>query len=456
MSGDKKDDFEISASLEEEDDLEDDSSLDEDEDEDDLDIEWDDETEDLVESIEEERARVEKHWEMIKKVLKIQVAEEEIDSGSVPVTWCLDSEYLGENRDKLNEFWIHICTFHKSVDGRLTEWRAAPARLTDKMTYATFLRSGENRIAAIIASSRIFRWKDPHFDVVDYPVSCCKSNPEYDYKFWDYFLRRYYCPHAYLDVDVPSEVFANPPWKWEERWVNLFLDGKPTDQCSFRRRRIFAYTVQPIVFLTFYLIKILMFILAYFAGFIRNNPFSTGIKNPFIDCGGPFYIDEGIEWSDSLFWRKNLPTFFNLVNVTFFPILFIIGVLGWIGLFGPNLGLYLFAGFLAFGIGVYAIPVIGMGFVGVVYYLSNFILFKIVLKLFKLLGGERAVSFVDKFAHSHIETREEDRLERDFELLSCDSGAPCIRRMEDLPKEKRTLSLRFKGIKSRVCRPFSR
>lgn len=48
-----------------------------------------------------------------------------------------------------------------------------------------------------------------------------------------------------VEVDVPEELFAKKPWDWE--WTNNFFDSPPRDQCAFRKRRLFAYTIQPVL-----------------------------------------------------------------------------------------------------------------------------------------------------------------------------------------------------------------
>ncbi len=47
-----------------------------------------------------------------------------------------------------------------------------------------------------------------------------------------------------VEVDVPEELFAKKPWDWE--WTNDYFDSLPSDQCAFRKRRLFAFTIQPI------------------------------------------------------------------------------------------------------------------------------------------------------------------------------------------------------------------
>ncbi|MDP3800332.1 MAG: hypothetical protein Q8Q90_02805 [bacterium] len=55
-----------------------------------------------------------------------------------------------------------------------------------------------------------------------------------------------------VEFRVPEELFAEKPrtrfrnavWSW----VNLWMDGLPKDECDYRKRKIFAFTLQPIIF----------------------------------------------------------------------------------------------------------------------------------------------------------------------------------------------------------------
>lgn len=50
---------------------------------------------------------------------------------------------------------------------------------------------------------------------------------------------------ASATVNVDHAFFAPPPRPWEEKWVNLWFEQPPRDQCQFRRRRFVAYSIQP-------------------------------------------------------------------------------------------------------------------------------------------------------------------------------------------------------------------
>lgn len=375
---------------------------------------------------------------------RIQVGEVEIDSGSVPITWCLDPLWLENNKEKLNDYFVHICTFSKSFDGKVTEWRMVPARLTEKMGYVTFLRPGENRIAALVVPQYILGyWLDysggEYLEgVIRYPFGGDFPDRDIFCCFYDYFLELDGAFHAYLDVDVPSGVFASRPWKWEEKWVNLFWGPRVVDQCSFRRRRIFAYTIQPALFLLLYSIKLILAIIFLLAGFISKNPMIEGLIHPLIDRGNPFYGAGSAEKEDSIFWRKSFPELWNWANVTS-PVFIFISCLLWAFAYPPEVGMFFVLGFL--------------GFWALVYILS-FVLGVVTFVLGVVIGFAPSISrlFGNLFLRKG---KSEDYVESDLELLSCDNPVE-FRRIKDLPKEKRTLKLRFRGVKGRVCRPFSR
>lgn len=52
-----------------------------------------------------------------------------------------------------------------------------------------------------------------------------------------------------ISVDVPQELFAKEPPEWEKKWVTALWSSPVRDQCDYRQRRMFAYTLQPFVLL---------------------------------------------------------------------------------------------------------------------------------------------------------------------------------------------------------------
>ena len=54
------------------------------------------------------------------------------------------------------------------------------------------------------------------------------------------------------DFEVPDELFAHKPKegfkKFIWNWVNKYFKKEPIDQCQYRKRKMFAFTMQPLVF----------------------------------------------------------------------------------------------------------------------------------------------------------------------------------------------------------------
>jgi hypothetical protein len=100
-----------------------------------------------------------------------------------------------------------------------------------------------------------------------------------------------------LMVIVPDGVFAKEPSKFEKWWVNLWFESKPKDQCHFRKRRMLAYSIQPIVVSIWLIIEILIrFWLAFvetMAGFKDVSwedilhPFSANIEGIYVEKKKP-------------------------------------------------------------------------------------------------------------------------------------------------------------------------
>ena len=405
-----------------------------------------------------------------REVLKLQVLEREVNSGSIPITWCVDSLWLEENKDKLSELKLHICTFSKSADGRSTEWRGA-VKLEDKGTYVTFLRPGENRIAAVITSKFKKEWLECWLydggykqNLISYPIGMSDWVHENDNRFNSSVCnidKNRNILTSYLDVDVPSEVFADPPWKWEEKWVNFLFSSKCRDQCAFRRKRLFAYTIQPFMFLFLYSFALMLWVFHAFAGHVRNNPYTYSVKNP-LSCD-LITPRTDVGFKDSLFWSKKLPKVINIVNILGFPITLCVGVFCFF-LLPPLIGLVVYGGFLSIWAGVY-----------IIWGLAHLALciFSLYLKLVRSISTfivDKVFPFSvwDKVFSSSIWnkkpslpknslriSREVENLEQNIDLLSCGNNEVIIKKMEDLPKRKQTLSLRFKGLKGKVCKPFA-
>ncbi|MFH1584854.1 MAG: hypothetical protein ABIB12_01870 [Patescibacteria group bacterium] len=78
---------------------------------------------------------------------------------------------------------------------------------------------------------------------------------------WEYFISA----DNSIEMDVPMELFAKEPPAWEKKWVTLLWGSPLTDQCDYRKRRIFAYTAQPILLVFVAAALALLFLFRVFA-----------------------------------------------------------------------------------------------------------------------------------------------------------------------------------------------
>jgi len=98
------------------------------------------------------------------------------------------------------------------------------------------------------------------------------------------------------EFDIPKELFAKKPetnfqkklWKY----VNLFFSKDPKDQCAYRKRKIFAFTLQPPLVLIGLSIKLsggvayalyvlIASLVAFFFGY-KPMPIISGVKDAFL------------------------------------------------------------------------------------------------------------------------------------------------------------------------------
>ncbi len=74
---------------------------------------------------------------------------------------------------------------------------------------------------------------------------------------------------ATFSIDVPKEFFAPEMSAREAAWVNFFFSTAARDSCSIRRRRLFAYTLQPLLVAWWALFQgTIRFCIAFFFGFL--------------------------------------------------------------------------------------------------------------------------------------------------------------------------------------------
>lgn len=365
-------------------------------------------------------------------MLRVTVTRSDVQSGSVPVSWCVTKDILDAIK-AAGATDPHILFCIVNPRGRETR-KLVP--LTDLMTFLEFTAPGENTVLAAIVWTANSRYSvqslylDRDFHEWKKTVADRKNRHE----FWSDFnvtedipLDELTCKVA---VEMPQECFAKEPSAWEKKWVNLMWRDKAVDQCDFRTRRMWAYSGQLLIGIPVYAFRILAAV------------FLTSILSKGIDYR-PLYapLDNKTEWMWSNLdgtWIPK-PEFFWPFH-TFVPLVFL-AVMG-IGAFTLHesgdgatiLGAALFAlkwcAILA-GCGYVLFAAFGL----------------VILIVTRWTGIKRAAYRVGIKSRM----RKEDEL---LPYLLCDGGTP-FRSVNELPKKFRTFRLRFQDLKARVCRPFA-
>jgi hypothetical protein len=372
------------------------------------------------------------------KIFTLKLTEIDVDGGSVPVTWCLSPEWL-DNHD-ISQYWVLFSTCQPQPGGENAEWRGC-CKLSEMMAYVTFFRPGINRIFATITPNhdRITHWMSRDngqwvSSVISFPTRW--TEPE-KIDTWNYRLFSGGAECDDIQIDLPKDCFAKEPLEIEKVWVNWLWRNKAVDQCEFRRRRMFAYSIQPILFLVLFLSRIIAALAC----------LSIGCKGiGWAPIFKPLYYsttDIVTEISGSYFTIKKLPNIGRFMFVPMVPLALIGAAFGLIANFNPILTALCFAVFIP------VLCVIGLAF-SFVFFIGNFIKFE---KIFDYLFDR-----IGDYTESRSEAKEQALNEwncQQRELMMC-SNAKVIRKLSDLPKSKRTIKLRFYGLKSLVCRPFAK
>jgi hypothetical protein len=184
------------------------------------------------------------------------VENPEVKDVVIPLRWCVDRETLDELKDKgVQDPYLLLVIAQKYC---APEQKLVP--FNQMLEYVELKRPGVNRIFATIVwnkeKGRLGLWRQ----------YLQQKNGRYNNELVDCWWSSdmaFDQPEesigkAVLILEVPRELFAKEPHRWEKKWVNLWFENRPKNQCYFRRRRLLAYTIQPpAVFLWTIFVKIL-------------------------------------------------------------------------------------------------------------------------------------------------------------------------------------------------------
>ena len=184
-------------------------------------------------------------------ILQLHVPNTPISEGAIQVQWCLTrAGRQALTNQGISDPYLLLVVVPK--DDHSIETRQI-AKLSDGMTYLSFARPGEHSICAMII------WPDKASpSPADLRSNFLSNSRRWRYystvldhgceRFLNFVTDRFnlgsFNHTALAHVEIPQGTFAKPPRDLE--WVNLWFGNRPLeDQCSLRRRRIIAYTIQP-------------------------------------------------------------------------------------------------------------------------------------------------------------------------------------------------------------------
>jgi len=351
-------------------------------------------------------------------MLKLFINDTDATAGSIPVSWCVDDVTLMKlKEDGINQPKIVIVITPKDNTEQSYDVKVP---LKDLMTYIPLNFKGENMIMAFIDDE-----DDKHFD------------KRISYAYYDsgggiMLTGRYYnavnvkeletATHEPLIINVPDKCFAKEPPVWEKKWVNAMFRSKPADQCDYRRRRLWAYSVQPIIALIIegailiptlisFLLALRGFSLKYFA-----HPFLYDSED----------VVGGLFGGGSVFIGKSESNFKKYITVPLMPIISIPAMLI------PSL-IYL---------GILPLASVISTAITIVSIIVSIVIFALIFGyILYVYDKKKNLSIYD----------DDDALL----AVTCD-GSNKPMSISNLPKKQQTINLKFKALKTKVCRPYSR
>lgn len=399
-------------------------------------------------------------------MLEIHVQDRNVDTGMVPVSWCVSRELLRRLAElKIRDPHVLLVTapsgdrYHPSKETR----KLVP--LTDGMAYVEFRTDGPNQVFAMpmfwfggingvhdyLFARENGSWKTSVL-TTDGRAFASRMHKEYvpgnTTSGWGIVeLPPERWPDARdetdgwraatssLEVVVPAGVFAKPPPAWETAWVNHWFRHAPIDECDYRKRRLWAYSVQPPVMLLNWLFRLMVTTVAALAGFKQINwqPVLRLLSTNAEDVFGS-YANGNYFWPRS--WGNNVVGLLARCALPFFTPLSLLAISGFSALLAGETAFTTMFLKILFGFVLGFPAIVGIAF-AIILALGG-------IGVLTKQAAERKAEHVD-----YLEAETVD-------YLSCDAQGGTRRTIGNVPWRRRSVRLIFEATKAQVCRPFAR
>jgi hypothetical protein len=371
--------------------------------------------------------------------LRLVMSDTELVDPVAAVRWCISDKTRNriKDSDEIMDPYILISVVHITGSGVMCEESRHICKLASLMCHLTFKRPGQYVLFAAIV------WRDyDDEDIIayylrkhsasEYRCSVIQSNyAKYgvspDGECFE--LNANYCMcRTKLEINVDKSLFAPPPNRFEKWWVELMYESPSRDQCQFRRRRIYAYSLKPFVFCAYASFQFVVGLITYLFWLSMGmrdlkfspviHPFSERLDSIKRNCSSSvFFSDKN--------GQPRGPQYLFLMPTIFIPIVLVTALM--LRDYGIMIG-------------------IAMGLFMVLNAFLTTSLF------YWLVSRYMDNTSEDREARELVKQRE--RQERELELVRCDL-MPLEARIEALPPEVVTLRLRWTELKKKVCRPFA-
>lgn len=360
----------------------------------------------------------------------------ELPDSVIPVRWCI-TKAIRDKLDKKRVKHPHILII-VTRDNREISRHLIP--LDQKLEYIQFYKPGINVLFATIvwdSDGKIKNLKKAYLGegsnrVID----------EYNGCLYDSYTELAW---GQLKVDVAEDLFASEPAEWEKWWVNLLFGTRVKDQCHFRKRRLFAYSIKPFLIFWFLLFKwVATPILAGIAALrgardLKRYPEQVwgNIIHPFRYSIEDLY---DIMRDDDTFFSKDKNRYWRHFLIRAMQPLYLITYLTIIAAISWLIGENFFKLLLLVISGFVVLLAIG------------FFLNTVFEGIF-----QKWLNWLEKKAAEREEASIEKERVKIEQLVCAGLSDPSMRaNINALPEEDRTVHLRFQRLKSKVCKPFAR
>lgn len=175
-----------------------------------------------------------------------------LNSATIPVEWHFSSELIAQKPQ-----YVVICEHEFSLEEfeKKHEFcfigRRYLCKVQDLVKYIQLFRSGTHNLVVLVFCGEK-AWQNASF----YVKKDSDSSYQYQKEVWYRDLKLLEFDNIYataVEFEVSKELFAEKPKgsKWEEfvwSWVNRWHNNDPIDECAYRKRKIFAFTLKPPLF----------------------------------------------------------------------------------------------------------------------------------------------------------------------------------------------------------------